>query len=364
MTPMFEIRTFAIGIVPAALATLLLATNARADDASFYEQHILVSDGSVGADHVDPNLVNAWGVAFNPTGFVWVADNGTGTSTLYDGAGHANALVVTIPAVNGDETGNPTGIVFSGGSDFVVSSGGKSGPARFVFAAENGTLSAWSPTVDATHAIVMADRTGQGAVYKGLAIGGNGSGHLLYATDFHNGRVDVFDGSFQLVTAAGGFRDPQLPMGYAPFGIQNVNGDIVVTFARRQAQGDDEMAGRGLGIADIFDPDGRLVSRVATRGQLNAPWGIALAPPSFGRYGGALLIGNFGDGAINAFDMRTGNFMGTLRGTDGRPLHVEGLWGMAFGNGVLGQNTNTLFFAAGPHDEAGGAYGMITMRHR
>lgn len=361
---MLSTRSFAIGLVPATFAALLLAANAQADDASFYEQHVLVSDGSVPADHVDPNLVNAWGVVFNPTAFVWVANNGTGTSTLYDGAGHANALVVTIPAVNGDETGNPTGIVYSGGSDFVVNSGGKSGPGRFIFSAESGTLSAWAPAVDTTHAIVVADRSAQGAVYKGLAIGGNGSGHLLYASDFHNGRVDVFDASFQLVTAPGGFRDPHLPTGYAPFGIQNVGGDIVVTFAKREPEGDDEMAGQGLGIVDIFDADGTLVSRVATHGQLNAPWGIALAPASFGRFGGALLIGNFGNGAINAFDMRTGNFMGALRGADARPLHVDGLWGMAFGNGVLGQNTNTLFFTAGPGDEEGGAYGTITAQHR
>jgi uncharacterized protein (TIGR03118 family) len=211
---------------------------------------------------------------------------------------------------------------------------------------------------------VTIDRSSLNAVYKGLAIGGNGRGHLLYATDFHNRRVDVFDGSFQVVNLPGAFTDPRLPPGFSPFGIQNVGGDIVVTFAEREATGDDEMAGQGLGIVDLFDANGAFVQRIATRGQLNAPWGIALAPASFGRYGGALLIGNFGDGAINAYDVRTGNYMGELRGPDGRPLHVEGLWGLAFGNGVLGQKTNTLYFAAGPHDEAGGAYGMITLQHR
>jgi uncharacterized protein (TIGR03118 family) len=357
---MLEIRIALVSLGSA----LLLAAQATADPLSLYEQHVLVSDGSVAADHVDPNLVNAWGVAFNPNAVVWVANNHTGTSTLYDGAGVANPLVVTIPAVNGDETGNPTGIVYSGGSDFVISSGTLSGAARFIFAAENGTLSGWSPSVDSSHAIVAVDRSAQGAVYKGLALGGNGSGHLLYATDFHNRRVDVFDGSFHVVNRPGAFMDPRLPPGYAPFGIQNVSGDIVVAFAKREAQGDDEMAGQGLGIVDLFDPNGMFVQRIATHGQLNAPWGIALAPASFGRFGGTLLIGNFGDGAINAFDMRSGNFMGTLRGTDGRPLHIDGLWGMAFGNGVLGQNTNTLFFAAGPGDEEGGAYGMITLQHR
>lgn len=344
-------------------ASFLLASTAPADPMTHYESHVLVSDGSVPADHTDPNLVNAWGVAFNPTAVVWVANNHTGTSTLYDGAGVANALVVSIPPVNGEETGSPTGIVFSGGNDFVVASGGKSGPARFIFAAEDGTLSAWSPSVDVTHAITVADRSAHDAVYKGLALGGNGAGHLLYATDFHNGHVDVFDGAFHPVAVPGNFADPKLPAGYAPFGIQNVSGDIVVTFAKREAEGDDEMAGQGLGIVDVFDANGVLVQRIATHGQLNAPWGIALAPPSFGRYGGALLIGNFGDGTINAFDMRSGNYMGTLRNSDGRPLQVDGLWGLAFGNGVLGQKTNTLFFAAGPNDEEGGSYGMITLQH-
>jgi uncharacterized protein (TIGR03118 family) len=350
--------------VPAILGLLVATAIARADDASFYVEHVLVSDGSVTADHIDPNLVNAWGLAFNPTAVVWIADNGTGTSTLYDGAGVANSLVVSIPALNGEEAGNPTGIVFSGGSDFVVTNGVRSAAARFIFVAENGILSGWSPTVDATHAVVAVDRSAQHAVYKGLAIGGNGTGHRLYAADFHNGRVDVFDGTFKPVVVSGAFVDRQLPAGYAPFGIQNISGDIVVTYALREAQGDDEMAGRGLGIVDIYDPDGHLVSRLATHGQLNAPWGVALAPPSFGRYGGMLLIGNFGDGTINAYDLRTGNYNGTLRGADGRPLHVDGLWGLAFGNGVLGQNTNTLFFAAGPNDEAGGAYGRITVMHR
>ena len=352
----------AIGTLAATAAVLAFSASARADDPTptGYEQHVLVSDGSVPADHTDPNLVNAWGIVFNPTAFVWVANNGTGTSTLYDGSGNANQLVVTLPAVNGDETGNPTGIAFSAGNDFVVTNGTTNGPARFIFAAENGTLSGWAPNVDTTHAIIAVNRSAQHAVYKGVALGGNGAGHLLYATDFHNGHVDVFDGTFNPVNVPGGFADRQLPAGYAPFGIQNVNGDIIVTFAKRQREGDDERAGQGLGIVDAFDANGTLISRLVTHGQLNAPWGIALAPLGFGRFGGALLIGNFGDGTINAFDPRNGNFLGTLKDTNHKPLHVDGIWGMAFGNGVLGQKADTLFFAAGPHDEAGGAYGMIT----
>jgi len=363
---MSDIRSILGTLATTTAAVLLVTASAKADDPApaGYEQHTLVSDGSVPADHTDPNLVNAWGIVFNPTALVWVANNGTGTSTLYDGSGQANPLIVSIPAVNGDETGNPTGIVFSGGNDFVVKNGTASGPARFIFAAENGTLSAWSPMADPTHAIIVANSSSRHAVYKGVALGGNGSGHFLYATDFHNKHVDVFDASFKPTSVPGAFTDARLPQTYAPFGIQNVNGDIIVTFARRATQGDDERAGPGLGIVDEFDADGHLIARLVTHGPLNAPWGIALAPRGFGRFGGALLIGNFGDGAINAFDPHSGDFLGALRDDNHDVLHVDGLWGMAFGNGVFGQKADTLFFAAGPHDEAGGAYGMITAQHR
>ena len=359
---MSDLRTWMGAFVMPGATALLLAGPAHGDPPQVYEPHVLVSDGSVPADHLDANLVNAWGIALNPTGPAWVANNGTGTSTLYDGAGHALALVVTIPPVNGDDHGNPTGIVFSGGNDFVVSSGGKSGPARFIFDAENGTITAWAPTVDGTHAIVVSDRSDAGAIYKGLAIGGSGAGHLLYAADFHNGRVDVFDSTFARLDMPGAFVDRHLPAGYAPFGIQNVQGDIYVTYARQDADAEDEIAGRGLGIVDVYDPEGALIARVATRGHLDAPWGVALAPASFGRYGGSLLIGNFGDGAINAFDPMSGEFRGTLRDHAGKPLQIDGLWGLAFGNGVQAQPSNVLFFTVGPNDESGGAYGRIDVQ--
>ncbi len=286
----------------------------------------------------------------------------TGTSTLYDGAGNANPLIVTIPGVGGEEVGEPTGIVYSGGTDFVVSDGVKTGPARFIFAGENGTITGWSPDVNLNQAIVAVNRSAQHAVYMGLAIGGNGTGHRLYATNFHSGRVEVFDGTFKRVFLTNAFVDPRMPAGYFPFGIQNVGGDIVVTFAKRLPGEDDEATGQGLGIVDLFDANGRLISRVASFGELNAPWGIALAPRSFGRFGGALLIGNFGDGTINAYDMLDNTFLGKLRRSDGKALRIDGLWGMAFGNGLLEQPTNTLYFAAGVNDEEGGAYGAITSR--
>jgi uncharacterized protein (TIGR03118 family) len=346
----------------AALACLWLAApRSHAADADWaYDVDVLVSDGSVPADFTDHNLKNPWGIAFNPFGFDWVANNHTGTSTLYDGKGNANALVVSIPGVNGEEAGEPTGIVFSGGTDFVVTDGVKKGPARFIFAGEDGAITGWSPDVNLNEAIVAINRSGAGASYRGLAIGGNGTAHRLYATNFSSRRVEVFDGNFKRVLVPGAFVDPKMPAGYAPFGIQNVNGDIVVTYARRMHGADDETAGKGLGIVDLYDADGRFISRLVSFGELNAPWGVAVAPMSFGHFGGALLIGNFGDGVINAYDMRTGAFLGKLRRPDGKAVQIEGLWGIAFGNGLLNQPTNTLYFAAGVHDEAGGASGAIT----
>lgn len=330
------------------------------EDRGAYAAHALVSDGAVTADFTDPNLVNPWGVVFSPTSPVWIANNGTGTSTLYDGTGTAQALVVQIPpAANGDGAGHPTGIVYNSSNDFVVSNGTTSSASRFLFAGEDGSISGWAPTVDLMHAVLAVDRSASGAVYKGLALGGNGTTHLLYATDFHNRRVDVFDAHFAAVMKPGAFEDAAVPWNFAPFGIQNVNGDIVVTYAEQDSEAHDNVNGAGLGMVDVFDADGMLVRHFAMRGPLNAPWGVALAPSSFGRFGGAMLVGNFGNGAINAFDPITGRFLGSLRDADGHRLRLEGLWGISFGNGVLGQPTNALYYAAGPNDEQNGVYGVI-----
>jgi uncharacterized protein (TIGR03118 family) len=331
----------------------------------FYEQHTLVSDGSVPADHIDAQLKNAWGVVFNPQGFVWIADNGSGLSTLYDGLGVKNPLVVTIPAAPGEPQGTPTGIVYSGGADFIVN--GKtptgadgSGPARFIFASEDGVISGWAPNVNTATAFIAKNSSPRHAIYKGLALGGDGTRHLLYATDFHNARVDVWDGTFTAVALpTGAFTDPHIPAGYAPFGIQAINGDIVVTYAKQDAQAEDDVKGRGFGFVNIYDPKGKLIQRFAARGVLNAPWGVALAPASFGRFGGALLIGNFGDGTINAYGPISGRFLGALRDEHGRRIKIDGLWGMQFGNGLMSQETNALFAAAGPNDEEGGSYTVI-----
>jgi len=331
--------------------TLGMASSARADT-SVYEQKNLVSDRAGTAANTDPNLVNAWGIAFNPNALVWVANAGTGTSTLYDGAGTASTLIVTVP------DGNPTGIVFNGSNDFV--SGGN--PSRFIFATESGTLAAWAPAPSSpppTIAVTVRDNSTSGAIYKGLALAANGAGHFLYATDFHNNRIDVFDKDFKPVTLSGSFSDPSLPPGFAPFGIQNLNGDLYVTYAQQDPNREDDVAGRGLGFINVFDADGHFVRRFASRGNLNAPWGMALAPASFGSFGNRLLVGNFGDGAINAYELNTGKFRGQLQRANRQPIRIDGLWGLSFGNGVSNQPTNSLFFTAGPDGESHGLYGRI-----
>jgi uncharacterized protein (TIGR03118 family) len=343
---------------PCVLA-LTFAQVAEAGD--FYHQRNLVSDSAaVRAENRDPNLVNAWGLAFNPFAVAWVADNGTGVATLYDGEGKPQTLVVTIPPATAGGTGNPTGITFYGGPGFVVSKGNVSGPSRFLFASEDGGIAGWAPTVDRSNAIRVIDNSATGTVYKGLTVSGNGREALLYATDFHNGKVDVFDSTFKPVILPGKpFNDPRLPAGFAPFGLQAINGDIYVTYAKQDADRHDDVAGRGFGFISVFDPNGRFLRRVASEGALNAPWGLALAPASFGRFSNRLLVSNFGDGRINAYDLASGKWVGRLKGENHKPIRIDGLWGIAFGNGLSNQPIDTLFFTAGPADEQHGLYGRL-----
>lgn len=328
-----------------------------------YVVRSLVSDGSVPAEHVDANLKNPWGLAFNPMGPVWVANNGTNTSTLYDGNGAPSPLpvplVFNIPAGSRGAAA-PTGIVYNGSGDFTISQDtGLGQPAAFIFAGEAGTITAWSTTL-LNNAVTMYDDGTGGAIYKGLAIASNGAANFLYATDFAHAKVDVFDKSYARVTAPGGFHDPNLPAGYAPFGIQAIGNQLYVTYAKKQGPADtDETAGPGLGLVNLFDADGHLIRRFASGGALNAPWGVALAPADFGSYSGNVLIGNFGDGLIHAFDATSGQHVGTLKDASGQTLRLPGLWGIAFGPGVSEQPTHTLFAAAGVNDEAGGLYVRI-----
>jgi len=357
-----RIRSNMFGWMAMALLTsiaLAAAPAAYADPEGRYAVRKLVSDEANVAEHQDTNLVNSWGIAFNPFGFVWVANAETGKSTLYDGNGVPQSLVVTIPPKGGATQGNPTGIVFNGGNTFLTTQAANSF-ARFIFVTEDGVLAAWAPTVNPTQAILIKDNSPSGAQYKGLALSAGGKVQLLYATDFHNGKIDVWDSSFAPVTLpAGAFSDPKVPAGFAPFGIQAINGNLYVTYAKQDADRHDDVAGKGLGYVDVFDPNGQLLDRFISKGPLNAPWGLALAPAGFGEFGNTLLVGNFGDGRINAFDLVSGKHLGALKGANGRPLEIDGLWGLAFGNGLNDQPVNTLFFTSGPDDEEHGLYGRI-----
>jgi uncharacterized protein (TIGR03118 family) len=331
--------------------TLAFAFPSHAANDNTYQVTNLVTNPTSGltAAHTDKNLKNAWGIAFNPTAFAWVADNGTGVSTLYDGSGNANPLVVKIPSANGTDDGTPTGIVFNGGAGFNVTKGGVSAPARFIFVSEDGVISGWSPTLDMNNAIPAMPT--QDAVYKGVTIAQNGTAQFLYATDFEHRKIDVFDSSFKPATGFGGkFKDPGIPVDYGPFNVQNILGNLYVTYAKTQPGSEDEAHGKGLGFVDVYDADGNLLSHLVQHGKLNAPWGVALAPSGFGKFSNRLLVGNFGDGTINAYDPHTGGHKGTLKGANGKPLMIDGLWALVFGNGFLGQPTDTLFFSAGPHD--------------
>ncbi len=356
---------------PAALAMLsaqgLVFTLAapvlakHGDGPNAYDVQWLVSDQPGVAAHQDTHLVNGWGIAASTTSPWWVSNNGTSTSTLYDGAGTpfpaANPRVVSVP-------GDPTGMVFnsfSAAGKFPVSSDTGAPASSFIWASEDGTISGWNPNFPAAasnQAFVIASHAG--ANYKGLAIGGAG---YLYAADFHNGAVDVYDGTNGQVTLAGSFTDPKLPKCFAPFGIQALGGMIFVSFAKQDADAADEVAGHGLGVVDAFSTDGVFLDRVAAHGQLNAPWGLAMAPATgFGEFSGDLIVGNFGDGQLNAFrwDGHHWHHDGELRGSDHHPVSVDGLWGIGFGNGATSGPMTTLYFAAGPDDEMHGLFGSIT----
>ena len=311
-----------------------------------------VSDqASVGAPTTDPLLVNAWGLSQAPGGPLWVANNGTGTSTLYAANNFAKLpLEVAIPGAGGSQ-GAPTGTVFTSlqGNDFRISANDKSGHSLFLFDGEDGTISGWSPGVDLTHAIIAVDHSASGDVFKGLTLTNLDAGQRLYAADFANNRVEVFNDQFH---QTGSFTDPSLPKGYAPFNVQTLNGKVYVAFALHGA-GLDEAHGAGLGFVDVFDSNGHKIQTLVSNGPLNAPWGLTIAPQSFGKFAGALLVGNFGDGKINAFNAKTGAFIGTLNSAGDHPLSIDGLW--ALRNGPDG----TVVFSSGPDDENHGLVGVV-----
>jgi len=353
-------RHMLVALAATALSALAVALPLRAAEGDAYTVHVLVSDGSTPSSAPsDPNLVNGWGLTAGATTPWWVSDNARDVATLYNAAGGKVPVTVAVDSA-------PTGVVNnSTGAGFPVAGASGPVPAVFIFATESGTIQGWnpSPPPPSHPAQVVVDNSPAGAVYKGLAFAVTQSGARLYATDFHNGHVDVFDSSWSAVAVPGDFADPALPSGYAPFGIQAIGDRIFVTFAQQQAGSDDEAHGQGLGFVDAFDTDGNLLGRVAQHGQLNAPWGLALAPESFGRFGGDLLVGNFGDGEINAYaELPNGHFehRGTLR-SGGGILRLDGLWALEFGHGAPNNGpTDTLFFTAGPADETQGLFGSIT----
>jgi uncharacterized protein (TIGR03118 family) len=319
----------------------------------------LVSDINGVARNTDENLVNPWGLAIAPNGAIWVANADSGVATVYDSQGdplpnETNPLVVTIPtAPTNTEGGNPTGQVFNSTLDFVVSKEGRSGRAIFIFAAEDGTISGWNPMVDPTNAVLAADRSATGAIYKGLALGVIGGNSFLFATNFHAGTVDIFDKNFAFVAKPGAFQDPSLPAGFAPFGIQNIQNRLYVTYAMQDADAEDDVPGPGAGFVNVFDLQGNFLRRFASQGTLNAPWGLASTQEKFGKFENALFVGNFGDGRINVFNLKTGALLGQLEDSDDRPLAFDGLWALAFSG-------RSLFFTAGIADEEHGLFGVIS----
>jgi uncharacterized protein (TIGR03118 family) len=322
-----------------------------------YNMYPLISDGSaVSAPASDASLVNGWGLSASATSPWWSANNKTNTSTLYTGVGAKNALTVTV-------AGGPTGTVANPSTtDFAVSQGNASGAARFLFDTQAGTILGWSPAVSGTTAVVAVDNSSKGAVYDGLAI----LNSRLYAADFHNARIDSFDASFKPLSLP--FADPKIPKGWAPFNIQALNGNLFVTYAQQDKSGKVSVAGGGLGYVNEFTPDGTLVARVASKGKpnapLNAPWGLAMAPSNFGAYSGDLLVGNFGNGRISAYQQRSDGkwvYKGQLRVANGTPITIDGLWAIAFGNGASAGPTNNLYFLAGPTGQAHGLYGFIAV---
>jgi uncharacterized protein (TIGR03118 family) len=350
-----------ISLLSVVSMVLVGAASTAAASPSGYRVTRLVSDQAGKAKTRDPNLVNAWGLAAGPMTPWWVADADKDVSTIYDGTGAIIPLVVKVP-------GGPTGLVYNGGSGFVVSHDGDSGPSVFMFATESGTIRGWNPGVGAfgtnlsKRTFVVVSRVGQEAGFKGLAIASFGGRDYIYATDFHNARVDVFRDDRTQVMDPGAFVDPGIPAGYGPFGIQAIGGRIFVTYAKQDADAGDEVPGKGLGFVDAFNLQGDFLSRVASRGVLNAPWGLAWAPSDFGEFSGDLLVGNFGNGRINAFsEGPSGHFhhVGLMHHPNGVLVRIDGLWAIEFGNGNASGPKNSLYFTAGPDDEAHGSFGKV-----
>jgi uncharacterized protein (TIGR03118 family) len=334
------------------------------EEETSFAQTNLVSDGFVPAVTTDPNLVNPWGLAHSATSPFWVSDNGMGVTTIYTGAGTpvnvAGHTAITIATPPGQTSpASPTGDVFNiAGTGFNITSGGHTGSSVFIFATEDGTISGWNPNVNSGSSVLAVDNSqgGTGAVYKGLAIAQTEDGTFLYAANFRNGTVDVFDQNFKQVKS---FTDPNVPAGYAPFNVQVLDDHLFVTFALQNAAKHDDVAGAGHGFVDEFDLEGHMLHRVASGGVLDSPWGLAIAPPGFGEFANDLLVGNFGDGTINVFNPKNDHFLGKLEGANGAPITIGDLWALIPGTGAAGSDPNKIYFTAGVQNEAHGLFGSL-----
>jgi uncharacterized protein (TIGR03118 family) len=354
---MKTIRTSIIAVLAIATSISLAefaraaASSTSANDFSWVN---LQSDIAGVAQHVDPNLVNPWGMALSSSNTIWVADNGKGVATNYNADGTANSLVVNIPASTSNTGGaNPTGIVANNTSFFKVTKNSNSLPSTFIFVSEDGSISGYNAQLDMTNAIIAVDNGATGAVYKGATMGVASGHNFLYVANFHAATVETYNENFALQSSASfPFTDPNLPAGYAPFGIRNFNGNIFVTYAKQNAEMHDDVAGAGFGFIDVFNTSGGFVKRLVSNGNLNAPWGLAMASGNFNPFQNDLLVGNFGDGRINAYDPITGAFVGTLTEKDGTPLDFDDLWDLLILN-------KGLYFTAGIGDEQHGLFGVI-----
>jgi uncharacterized protein (TIGR03118 family) len=367
------VTALAVGVLGIVAAVPAAADRAEGS----FQQTNLVSDIAGMAKFTDADLKNPWGLSSAPTSPIWVADNNKGVTTLYLGDGVKVALgtppnqidnvQIPAPPPPGQPGGAPTGTVFNGTSDFVVSRGKNSGPARFLFATEDGTIVGWNPGVNFASGVIAVDNSTAvyapsvvGAVYKGLAMASDDGKNYLYAANFRSGKVDVFNGAFQQQSWEHAFTDRHIPAGYAPFGIQTLNGLVYVTYAVQNVAKHDDVSGAGNGFVDVFTPGGELERRLIRHGALDSPWGLAIAPAGWGEFAGDLLVGNFGDGRINAYSLQSGRLRGSLTDSQGQAISIDGLWGLRFGNGSAGASTNALYFAAGIKGEADGLFGTLT----
>jgi uncharacterized protein (TIGR03118 family) len=314
---------------------------------------------AIPATHTDANLVNPWGIAINPAnGAVWISDNGKGLSTAYGGDGTSLGVLVTIPGPGGVGQSTPTGAVFNGTSNFVVNKSGSSAPSTFLFATEDGTINGWNQTVDPANAVQEVSTPG--AVYKGLTIARLRGRTAIFAANFHAGTIDVFNQHFLPVTLTHhAFQDRNLPAGFAPFNIATIHQQLFVTYAMQNAAKHDDVPGAGNGFVDVFNTQGRFLRRFASGGDLNSPWGITRAPAGSGFFAGDILVGNFGDGRINAFNMG-GHLEAQLLTPSSGPVTIDGLWGLHFGDGRNAEPVTTLFFTSGPNSEGDGLFGTLT----